>query len=36
MYFILVHIPISRPRGIPSGTKDINREMVKCVGSIIT
>jgi hypothetical protein len=23
--FILVHIPISRPRGIPSGTKDIKR-----------
>lgn len=23
MNFILVHIPISRPRGIPSGTKDI-------------
>lgn len=25
MYFILVHIPISRPQGIPSGTKDIKR-----------
>lgn len=25
MYFILVHIPISRPRGIPSGTRDIKR-----------
>lgn len=25
MYFILVHIPISRPRGIPSGIKDIKK-----------
>lgn len=25
MYFILVHIPISRPRGIPSGIRDIKR-----------
>ncbi|MCT4573734.1 hypothetical protein N3930_42785, partial [Bacillus thuringiensis] len=25
MYLLLVHIPISRPRGIPSGTKDIKK-----------